>query len=332
MPRSFFSILLWVLILIGLYATTHYSYLLFHTGVELFSISVAWLMFGMIWTVSDREIDGLYLVLGTGYLFVGFVDLVHTLAYKGMNIFRGFDANLPTQLWICARYMESFTLLGAQFYMNKKVRMEGLVLLYALLTGLLMVLIFSRNFPDCYLEGKGLTTFKVASEYLISLILVYSLLRMRKHRENLDRLVYRLLFAAIGFTIGAELFFTFYISVYDISNMMGHYFKLVSFYFVYEAIVHTTIREPLRTVYLQLQKRTEELNAEREQLIEAMKRIKTLEGILPICASCKRIMKDDGTWVQIESYITERSQAKFSHGICPDCAAKLYPEIFKKKR
>lgn len=52
---------------------------------------------------------------------------------------------------------------------------------------------------------------------------------------------------------------------------------------------------------------------------------KTLSGMLPICASCKKIRDDKGYWNQIEAYITEHSEAKFSHGICPECMKKLYP-------
>ena len=60
-------------------------------------------------------------------------------------------------------------------------------------------------------------------------------------------------------------------------------------------------------------------------------RMKYLEGILPICASCKKIRDDKGHWHQIESYIRNRSKAEFSHGICPECAKKLYPEFQKNK-
>ncbi len=60
---------------------------------------------------------------------------------------------------------------------------------------------------------------------------------------------------------------------------------------------------------------------------QALREIKTLRGFLPICASCKKIKDDHGYWKQIESYIKEHSEAEFSHGICPDCAKKLYPDI-----
>jgi len=76
-----------------------------------------------------------------------------------------------------------------------------------------------------------------------------------------------------------------------------------------------------------------EVEADREKLIQklqdALDKIKVLRGIIPICASCKKIRDDKGYWNQLESYIREHSEAEFSHGICPDCAQKLYPEFYK---
>lgn len=73
---------------------------------------------------------------------------------------------------------------------------------------------------------------------------------------------------------------------------------------------------------------------EREKLIvdltDALSKVKTLSGLLPICASCKKIRDDKGYWKQIESYLHEHSDAEFSHGICPECAVKLYPTYMKK--
>jgi len=66
---------------------------------------------------------------------------------------------------------------------------------------------------------------------------------------------------------------------------------------------------------------------ERNELQEALSEIKTLSGLLPICASCKKIRDDKGYWNQIEAYIRDRSEAEFSHSICPECAKHLYPEL-----
>lgn len=64
-----------------------------------------------------------------------------------------------------------------------------------------------------------------------------------------------------------------------------------------------------------------------EQLKTALEKVKQLGGLLPICANCKKIRDDNGYWNQIELYIREHSEAEFSHGICPDCAQELYPEL-----
>jgi GAF domain-containing protein len=73
---------------------------------------------------------------------------------------------------------------------------------------------------------------------------------------------------------------------------------------------------------------------ERDKLVdgltEALTRVKTLSGLLPICASCKKVRDDHGYWNQIETYLRTRTEAEFSHGICPDCARRLYPELAPK--
>ena len=69
------------------------------------------------------------------------------------------------------------------------------------------------------------------------------------------------------------------------------------------------------------------LKKEHDKLLKALKEIKTLSGFLPICASCKKIRDDKGYWNQIEAYIQQHSEAEFSHGICPDCAKKMYPYL-----
>lgn len=63
------------------------------------------------------------------------------------------------------------------------------------------------------------------------------------------------------------------------------------------------------------------------ELSDAIEQIKTLRGILPICSNCKRIRDDQGYWNQVECYIHSHSEAEFSHGICPDCIRKLYPQF-----
>jgi len=67
------------------------------------------------------------------------------------------------------------------------------------------------------------------------------------------------------------------------------------------------------------------------QTKELEKEVKTLKGILPICASCKKIRNEKGEYEQMEKYVTEHSEASFSHGICPECLKKLYPEYLQNR-
>lgn len=87
-----------------------------------------------------------------------------------------------------------------------------------------------------------------------------------------------------------------------------------------------TVKEAVEA-HLALLTAMEELNKKNQELEAALNEVKTLQGLLPICASCKKIRDDKGYWVQIEKYISDRSDARFSHGICLECAKKLYPDL-----
>ena len=67
-----------------------------------------------------------------------------------------------------------------------------------------------------------------------------------------------------------------------------------------------------------------------QELQEALTQIKTLEGLIPICANCKKVRDDQGYWQEVEGYVMEHSHAEFSHGICPTCAKKLYSDLYEE--
>lgn len=87
------------------------------------------------------------------------------------------------------------------------------------------------------------------------------------------------------------------------------------------------IRQHREQLEEKVAQRTAEYEKSNQCLLAALSKVKLLSGLIPICASCKKIRDDKGYWNQIESYICKHSEAEFSHGICPDCAKKLYPEF-----
>ncbi|MGB8336214.1 MAG: MASE3 domain-containing protein [Desulfobacterales bacterium] len=339
MPLMFFGA-----VFSGLYLTTFVNYLLFHSLAEIFSIVVAFSFFTITWTSRNYIKNQYLLFIGIAYLFIAFLDLLHTLAYKGMPIFTDY-AYYANQLWIGARYLESVTLLVAFYFLkvDKAFKTERIFFAYTILTVLLVLSIFDwKIFPVCFIDGIGLTAFKKISEYLICLLLLGSVILLYKNRNRFEPNVFRALLLSIFCTIVSELAFTFYVSNYGFSNLVGHYFKLFSFYLIYKAIIETGVQKPYEIIFKELDASNKSLNKEikarirsekeRERVIKklqtALAEVKTLSGLLPICSHCKKIRDDRGYWNKIETYISNHSNAMFSHGICEECVKKHYPDFY----
>lgn len=244
-----------------LYLLSLYSYLLFHSVAEIFSVVIAGSIFIIGWN-SRKYIQNNYLLfICAPYLFIAVLDTLHTLSYTGMHIFLDYDY-YANQIWIAARYMESITLLLAFFALRKKERINAGKILWVYL-GVTSVMILSifvwKIFPICFVKGSGLTPFKVYSEYVICLILTSSLFLLYKARNKFSEQVYKYLFISIMATIATELAFTFYISNYGISNLVGHYLKIISFYYVYKSIVQTGLETPQYLIFKELNDTREDL-------------------------------------------------------------------------
>ena len=281
-PFSRYSriVLSWVLILFGLYLTSLYSYLLFHSTAEIFSIVVACGVFMVAWN-SRRFLDNNYLLfIGIAYLFVAVLDLIHTLAYTGMGVFPSYTTNLPTQLWIAARYVESLSLLIAPLILKRRLRTSLVFVGFAAASVLLLCSIFFWNvFPDCFIEGTGLTPFKKISEYTICFILLVSIGLLIQRREAFDKGVLRLLVGSLLLTIGSELFFTFYVHAYGLSNLIGHFFKIISFYLIYRAIIQTGLVRPYDLLFRNLKESEKKYRDLVENMNEVMVSLKS-DGVL----------------------------------------------------
>jgi YesN/AraC family two-component response regulator len=78
---------------------------------------------------------------------------------------------------------------------------------------------------------------------------------------------------------------------------------------------------------MEIHRLNEELVLKNWKLKEALERIRTLEGILPLCASCKSIPDEDGNWISLDTYVTKHTRAAFSHGLCPSCEARFLKEV-----
>ncbi len=261
------NILFEILILSCIYLTSYYSYLLFHTIVELITISIAFTIFIIAWNTRDFSKNNFFLLIGISSLFIGLLDLLHTLSYKGMNIFIDYTTNLPTQLWIASRYMTSITFFIAFLIINKKINERIIFLFYLFVSSLILFsILYLKIFPDCYIDGKGLTLFKIISEYIISLILIFSAIFLFFKKNEFNKNVFYFILFSIIITILSELIFTLYINVFGIFNIIGHILKLISFYFIYKAFIEIGLKNP----YSLLFKKLDDKNKDLEQIINIL--------------------------------------------------------------
>ncbi len=241
-----------IVMLMAFYISTRYNYLLFHTLAEMFAVVTACSIFMVTWNARRffKE-KPFFTFVGITYLFVGILDLVHTMTYKGVNIIQGLDTNVSTQLWVSARFLESIAFLCSFFLFKSRIRAKTYLFGFSAATVLILLSIFHwQIFPDCYLEhAGGLTAFKKNSEYIICLILALALTALYHNRQRFDGSLFNWLQASIIITIASELLFTTYIGVYGPANILGHFFKIISFYCLYKALIETGLSRPYSTLF-----------------------------------------------------------------------------------
>lgn len=171
-----------------------------------------------------------------------------------MNIIKT-DLFFANQFWIATRFFESIVILTGFYFLGKKKKINpDIVFVLFLFVSVFIILsiLYWQFFPVCYIKGEGQTLFKIISEYVIIGILITALLFLRIHKQKFDIYVYRLLFFSILFAIITEFSFTLYVSNFGLTNQIGHYSKLITFYFIYKANVETGFVKPTETIFKNL--------------------------------------------------------------------------------
>jgi len=253
-----------------LYFMSRFSYLLFHSLIEFFSIAIAFTAFMVTWNARKYIRNSYLLLVGYAYLYIAVLDLFHTLSYKGMNIFTDYDY-YANQLWIGARFFESVVLAGALLLAGRERSFSAWLpnVVYGAITLLILLSIFVwRVFPICFIEGVGLTPFKKTAEYVISGILAVAILSLFRRRTVLSPDCFNLLLASLILTILSELCFTAYKNNYAFINLVGHYLKAGSFYTVYRILIVKGIREPYDHIFREMTENQKTLRYQNEQLTE----------------------------------------------------------------
>jgi PAS domain S-box-containing protein len=262
-PPLFFGLLS----LAGLYAVSRYDFLLFHCLTEAFSIVIAIAVFAIFWNTRQLVGNSIFLVIGFGCLFAGLLDLVYIFCYPGMSVLPGNNANLALQAKTVAQWYVSLSCVGAIPFLKRKLNQNWALAIYSALLALILTAKFCWGvFPDCFVEGVGITPFEriglaiSCSAYLGALILLVG------NRREFDRYVFRLLAGTLIAFFVEDFASVLATEMNGFAKTIAHLCQVVALYFVYKAFVEVGLTKPYRLLFRNQQKAAEALERHQQFL------------------------------------------------------------------
>lgn len=243
------------------------QYLPIHSLMEIFAVIVSVLIFVMAWENKSEKKYMNTLAVGICFAAVALLDFAHLFSFPGMPAFiTPSGANKSIYFWLSGRFLVAFSMLFLVVSKPRVFRAERLK--YFVLAGalLLVATLYWIAFnsleilPAMFIEGQGLTSFKIFMESAIVAILLLALFILYRRSAHLVR-IYDLenIFMAISVMILSEMFFMFFKEHNDFFNFTGHVYKVISYFFFYRALFRESILEP----YVELDRKNQQLQKAR---------------------------------------------------------------------
>ncbi|TWA74859.1 PAS/PAC sensor signal transduction histidine kinase [Azospirillum brasilense] len=259
--RSFLSGLAALLIVTTVLALlVRHNYLLFHLCVELFAVAISMTIFTIAWNTRDTNQSPFLAFVGLSMPGIALLDLLHAIAFPGMNVIGDASPNQSTQLWIAARGLQASVFLAAPLLTETRLRAGDVLLIQATVVACSLLSIFTFDImPDAFVPDLGLTPFKIGAEYTFSAAAVAACLLLCRKRRQFEPRVFGLTFAGIALLAPQELIFTLYNHPHGVVNAFGHFIKILSFYLLYRAIIVTALRNPYDLAFYRMRRSEEAL-------------------------------------------------------------------------
>ncbi|UCV27091.1 MASE3 domain-containing protein [Ferribacterium limneticum] len=235
-------------------------YLPLHSVLEFLALTISAMVFSLAWNLRTQPRSSNNLLMGIGLLVVCLIDLAHTLSYNGMpSLVTPSSPEKAINFWLAGRFIAALTLLAFATLPERtwSALTSGLMLSGGLVVAALVwwVGLFHADIlPRTFVPGEGLTLFKIAAEYSLSFIYGSAALLLyfrskKTHRPELGWI------AAAAWILGlAEMFFTLYVDVTDLFNLLGHVYKALAYWMIYRALFAEGVRAPQRTLSRQAQR------------------------------------------------------------------------------
>lgn len=284
-----------------LYRAGVISFLLVHTVAEFISILAASALALLAWNARRYLDNGALRVIGAGYLFVAFLDLLHTLSFQGIHLFENSGESLSMKLWLSASAVQAGALLVAPSFSRTKPNMRAALALFGTITILFLIVIFSVPvFPEVRLPNGLDTGFASASEVLIVAALCLSLVRFHRQRALFGAIVYTWLVGSIVLSIFAVGLVSITPGDTNLTDMLGDFLKVSSFYLIYKAVIETGFTRPMEILFSDLLKNRASLQRERD----------FINGVLETASAMVLVTDAQGRVVRINRALQEITGAR----------------------
>lgn len=289
-----------------------------HSMMEIFSVVVSSMFFAIIWQTYKMKRSINMLILACAFFVGGLLDIAHLLSYRGMPDFispSGVEKGIL--FWLFARFsiavgVLAFALKDWSALFKNSSRYWFLAASFVITAIIYWLVIFYQDiFPPTFVEGEGLTFFKIATEYVIMFImLVSAFLFCRKiMRTNSYEAIG--LFTAIVIMILGELCFVSYENACDLFGLLGHMYKVLAYYLIYRSAFVTRVRWPFWQISQEiLSRKTSENEATRERDF-ANTVFDTAASIIVIFDRSGRIKRFNTTAEQLTGYLFEEVKERY---------------------
>lgn len=268
--------MLLILIIVSSYLGLTY-YRPFHIVVEVFNSFIAFSILIMAVNTYELSKNIPFLFIGVAYGVSGGFNVIHIIASNGVGFFQGDTTNLSMTFSLIQRYITAISILICcrLFYKSYKIITPiTIVLSFSVISALLLLWIFLwGKFPNCYIENYGSTSFKIASEYIISAIGIICGIIFFNKKEYIESNAFFILQFYLCCTIICNILLTFYTVQQEITNVLAHILKVISFYCVYRAIVKVGLKTPYKLLFNELNQKNNSLKLKDSELEQAVREL-----------------------------------------------------------
>lgn len=266
--------IIFVLALMLLIYIAEANYILFHVIVENLSTVVCLSLVVIMVNTHKMSNNNYFIYLGIGYGFISLFNFFHGIAYTGiLNVLKN-PINLSLQLNVCYRLMEGFSFIVSFIFLHKNIKHSLVLHCYALISSLLLYLIFFTSyFPTCFIYNLGLTKFAISCEYMILLVLLTSILTFIKNIKYFTKPIVFYMSSYLILTIVVRCISIMDSNTFNDFSIMSHILKLISYYFLYKALVENVLKNPLKILYNDLSNKNKELKEKTSELEEAVHKL-----------------------------------------------------------